>query len=46
MENRDGLAVAGLVMQANGTAECAAAEKMLGKKASPHTRITVSTDKA
>jgi len=45
MENRNGLAVAGLVTQASGTAECAAAEKMLGKKA-PHTRITVGADKA
>jgi hypothetical protein len=46
MENRNGLAVAGLVTQANGTAERAAAEKMLGKNASPHTRITVGADKA
>ena len=46
MENRNGLAVAGLVTQANGTAERAAAEEMLGKKASPHTRITVGADKA
>jgi transposase len=46
MENRNGLAVAGLVTQASGTAERAAAEKMLGKNASPHTRITVGADKA
>ena len=31
MENRNGLAVAGLVTQASGTAERAAAEKMLGR---------------
>jgi transposase len=46
MENRNGLAVAGLVTQASGTAERVAAEKMLGEKASPHTRITVGADKA
>ena len=46
MENRNGLAVAGLVTQASGTAERAASEEMLGKKASPHTRITVGADKA
>lgn len=46
MENRNGLAVAGLVTQASGTAERAAAERMLGKNASPHTRITVGADKA
>ena len=45
-ENRNGLAVAELVTQASGTAERAAAEKMLGKNASPHTRITVGADKA
>lgn len=46
MENRNGLAVAGLVTQASGTAERVASEEMLGKKASPHTRITVGADKA
>jgi len=42
-------AVTGLVTQASGTAERAASEKMLAKKASPHariTRITVGADKA
>ena len=46
MENRNGLAVAGLVTQASGTTERAALEEMLGKKALPHTRITVGADKA
>ena len=46
MENRNGLAVAGLVTQASGTAERTASEEMLGKKASPQTRITVGADKA
>jgi hypothetical protein len=46
MENRNGLAVAWLSTQANGTAERAAAEEMLGKNASPDTRITVGADKA
>ncbi len=46
MENRNGLAVAGIVTQASGTAERAASEEMLEKKASPHTRITVGADKA
>lgn len=46
MENRNGLAVAGLVTQANGTAERAASEKMLRGKASRHTRITGGADKA
>jgi len=46
MENRNGLAVAGLVTQASGTAEREASEEMLRKKASPHTRITVGADKA
>ncbi len=46
MENRYGLAVAGLVTQASGTAERRASEEMLAKKASPHTRITVGADKA
>jgi hypothetical protein len=46
MENRTGLAVAGLVTQASGTAERAASEEMLEQKASPHARITVGADKA
>ncbi len=46
MENRNGLAVAGLVTQARGTAARAASEEMLEKKASPHARITVGADKA
>jgi len=46
MENRNGLAVAGLVTQASGTAERTASEEMLEKYASPHTRITVGADKA
>ncbi len=46
MDNRNGLAVAGLVTQASGTAERTASEDMLAKKASPHTRITVGADKA
>lgn len=46
MENRNGLAVAGLVTQASGTAERAASEEMLEKKASQHARITVGADKA
>ncbi len=45
-ENRNGLAVAGLVTQASGTAERTASQEMLTKKASPHTRITVGADKA
>lgn len=46
MENRNGLAVAGLVTQAHGLAERVASEEMLRKKASPHSRITVGADKA
>lgn len=46
MENRNGLAVAGLVTQASGTAERVASEAMLEEKASRHTRITVGADKA
>jgi transposase len=46
MENRHGLAVAGIVTQATGTAERAAAEEMLRKKASKRKRITVGADKA
>jgi len=47
MENRHGLAVAGMVTQANGTAERRAAEAMLKakSKAAGH-RITVGADKA
>jgi transposase len=47
MENRNGLAVAGMVTQASGTAERRAAEKMLKakSKAARH-RITVGEDKA
>lgn len=45
MENRNGLAVAGLVTQASGTAERTASADMLEKYASPHTRITVGADK-
>lgn len=47
MENRNGLAVAGMVTQANGTAECRAAESMLKvkRKAAGH-HITVGEDKA
>ena len=46
MENRNGLALAGLVTQASGMAERAASEEMLEKKASRHIRITVGADKA
>ena len=46
MENRNGLAVAGLVTQASGTAERTASEDMRAKKASPPTRITVGADTA
>lgn len=46
MKNRNGLAVAGLVTQASGTAERAASEEMREKKASLHVRITVGADKA
>jgi transposase len=47
MENRNGLAVAGLVTQASGTAERRAAERMLKvkSKAARH-RITIGEDKA
>ena len=45
-ENRSGLAVAGLVTQASGTAERAASEERLKKKASQPARITVGADKA
>jgi transposase len=46
MENRNGLAVAGLVTPASGPAERTASEEMRGKNASPQTRITVGADKA
>ena len=46
MENRNGLAVAGLVTQASGTAERTASEEMREKNASPPARITVGADKA
>src|SRR5689334_12829705 len=46
MENRNGLAVSGMVTQANGTAERRASEAMLKKKAKGLKRITVGEDKA
>jgi transposase len=46
MENRNGLAVGGMVTKANGTAERRASEAMLKKKAKGSTRITVGEDKA
>jgi transposase len=47
MENRHGLAVAGLVTQANGTAERCASEAMLkAKSAEAGRRLTVGEDKA
>jgi len=47
MENRNGLAVGGMVTQANGTAEREAAEAMLKVKAKrARRRITVGEDKA
>lgn len=47
MENRHGLAVAGVVTLANGTAERRASEKMLkAKSKQAGRRITVSEDKA
>jgi hypothetical protein len=47
MENRHGLAVAGMVTQASGTAERRAAETMLKAKAKDAgPRITVGEDKA
>jgi len=47
MENRNGLAVAGMVTQANGTAEREASEAMLKVKAKcARRRITVGEDKA
>jgi transposase len=47
MENRNGLAVAGMVTEANGTAERDASETMLKKQARrARRRITVGEDKA
>jgi transposase len=46
MENRNGLAVDGMVTQADGTAERRASEAMLKKKAKGSRRITVGEDKA
>jgi transposase len=46
MENRNGLAVGGMVTQANGTAERRASEVMLKNKAKGSKRITVGEDKA
>lgn len=47
MENRHGLAVAGMVSQANGTAERRASEEMLAKQAKTSVgRITAGEDKA
>lgn len=46
MENRNGLAIGGMVTQAHGTAERRAAEAMLRKKAKSSKRITVGEDKA
>jgi transposase len=46
MENRSGLAVGGMVTQANGTAERRASEALLNKKANGSKRITVGEDKA
>jgi len=45
MENRSGLIVDALLTQASGTAECAAAEAMLGRQAGRH-RATLGADKA
>ena len=46
MENRNGLAVGGMVTQADGTAERRASEAMLKKQAKGSKRITVGEDKA
>jgi transposase len=46
MENRSGLAVGGMVTQANGTAERRASEALLKKKAKGLRRVTVGEDKA
>jgi transposase len=46
MENRNGLAVGGIVTEASGTAERRASEAMLKKKTKGSKRITVGEDKA
>ena len=46
MENKNGLAVGGMVTQADGTAERRASEVMLKKQAKGSKRITVGEDKA
>ncbi len=46
MENRNGLAVAGRVSEANGSAERRASEAMLKRKARHRRRIRVGEDKA
>ena len=46
MENKNGLAVGGMVTQADGTAERRASEAMLKKQAKGSKRITVGEDKA
>jgi IS5 family transposase len=46
MENRNGLAVAGTVSEANGTAERRTAEALLAAKAKGSGRVTVGEDKA
>jgi transposase len=47
MENRNGLAVAGMVTEANGTAERSASEEMLAElRKQPGRRITAGEDKA
>jgi transposase len=46
MENRNGLAVGGMVTQANGVAERRASEALLKKKAKGSKRLTVGADKA
>ena len=46
MENRNGLAVAGTVTEANGMAERRASEALLKKKAKHSKRITAGEDKA
>ncbi len=46
MENRNGLAVGGMVTQADGSAERRASEAMLKKQAKRSKRITVGEDKA
>src|ERR1700756_2745114 len=46
MENRNGLAVGGMVTQADGSAERRASEALLNKQAKSSKRITVGGDKA